>query len=233
MKTNDSDKYWQHLVTALADGVIISHQDGTILYANRNAELLFGRSASELIGENFLYPLAANKTQEIEIIKPNGQVFNAEMNVKLGAWKESKAWIISLRDITEKKQKIEQLEIGAKVFNHAHEGIMVTDANCNLVDVNPAFTAMTGYSKIELLGKNPRIVKSGRHPPIFYKRIWQSITDTGFWSGEIWEKHKNGTIFPVYLSISSVKNSDGEIINYIGCCYDLILLKKKRLLLAI
>lgn len=177
---------------------------------------------------NFLYPLAANETQEIDIIQPTGKILTAEMNVKLGAWEEHKAWIISLRDITEKKQKMEQLEIGAKVFNYAHEGIMVCDTNNTIVDVNQALSDMMGYSINELLGKSPNLFKSDRHTPEFYETMWSSINLTGYWKGEIWQKNKNGTIFPVYLTISTVKNADNDIINYIGFCYDLILLKKQQ-----
>ncbi|CEG58530.1 putative bifunctional diguanylate cyclase/phosphodiesterase [Legionella fallonii] len=223
---------WQQLVSALADGVIISHHDGTILYVNQHAAELFGRSASSFIGENFLYPLAANETQEIDIIKPNGQVLTAEMNVKLGAWREQQAWIISLRDITDKKRKMEQLEIGSKVFNHAHDGIMVTDAHFNLVDMNQAFIDMTGYSKKELLGRNTKIFRSDLYEVEFYKTMRSDVKKEGYWTGEIWGKHKNGSTFPVYLTMSAVKNRDNEVINYIGICHDLILLKKQQAIIT-
>lgn len=227
MKTN-SEKNWQQLVAALAHGVIIINHEGVILYANETAADLFGRTSSGLIGENFLFPIAANEIQEIEILKPDSKLLIAEMQVKLGAWNHNPAWIISLRDITQQKLKVEQLEIASRVFNHAHEGIMVTDANLKLIDINPSLTKMLGYTKQELLGKNPSILKSNRNTPQFYHKMWSSIAETGGWQGEIWEKHKVGTLIPVFLTISTVKNQDNEITNYIGFCNDLILQKKQQ-----
>lgn len=229
MKTNNhSEKKWQLLIAALADGVIVIHQDGTILYVNEPAANLFGRSSKELIGQNFMYPLASNELQEIDIIKPNGQVLTVEMNVKEGAWADQSAWILSLRDVTEKKHKIEQLEIASHVFKHAHEGIMVTDVNSILVEVNQSFLDMTGYTRTELIGKNPKVIKSDQHNEQFYELMHKSIKDFGYWKGEIWGKHKNGNFFPVFLTVTAVKNMDNQVINYIGFCYDMELLKKQE-----
>lgn len=225
---HNSEKKWQQLVTALADGVLITDNEGVILYVNNQAALIFGRGCAELKGENFLYPLGTNETQEIEIIQSNGQIVMAEMNIRLGAWNEQTAWIISLRDITQKKLKENRLELAARVFDNAHEGIMVTDAQGDIVDLNQAFSDLTGYSKKELIGQNPRILKSSREGRDFYREMWAQIQDIGVWEGELWERRKNGNEFPVHLSISTLKSEEGEVLNYIIFCHDLIIQKKQQ-----
>lgn len=103
----DPEDKWQQLVAILADGVVICQQDGIIVYVNQHVADLFGRNPSSLVGEHFLYPLTASETREIDIIKPTGQIVTAEMCVKLGAWEGKEAWIISLRDITDRKRKMQ------------------------------------------------------------------------------------------------------------------------------
>lgn len=224
----DAEHHWQQLVAALADGVIIVNHDGIILYINDQAAQLFGRTPTELVNENFLYPMSSNDAQEIEIMQPGGKVIIAEMNVKLGAWFNDSAWIISIRNITSKKRKAEQLELAAKVFNAAQEGIMVTNKQGILIATNKALSDMTGYSEEELLNHSPSILKSKRHSRQFFREMWTSIMQTGYWIGEIWQRHKSGKEFPALLSISTLKNQDEEIINYIGFCHDLILQKKQK-----
>ena len=113
-----------------------------------------------------------------------------------------------------------QLRIAATAFE-THEGIMITDADLNIIRVNKAFEEITGYSAEVIIGENPRILKSGKHEPEFYKAMWDSINNTGAWQGEIWDKKKNGEIFPKWLSITATKGIDGKVTNYVSMHTDI------------
>lgn len=107
-----------------------------------------------------------------------------------------------------------------KVFNHSHDRITISDADGNIVDVNPAFSRMTGYSKQEVLGKNPRFLQSGRQSKAFYKTMWERILRDGFWQGELWNRRKDGELYAEQSSISAIRDESGNIQNYISISSD-------------
>ena len=123
-------------------------------------------------------------------------------------------------DITERKRAEAQLRLAASVFEHAHEGVTIADADGNIIAVNRRFTEVTGYSAEEVIGRNPRILKSGRHDAAFYRALWASIGADGFWAGEIWNKRKDGSIYPEWLSISCVRDDGGRVANYVAVFAD-------------
>lgn len=110
----------------------------------------------------------------------------------------------------------DKLSLSSEVFNNTAQGILVTDPKGTIVAVNPAFTAVTGFSEEEALGKKPNILRANRQAPDFYDRMWKSIKETGMWQGEIWNKRKNGEIYLQWLNISTVKDETGEDIRYVG-----------------
>lgn len=110
----------------------------------------------------------------------------------------------------------EKLEISVKIVKHAVDGITVTDANGIIQSVNPAFTRITGYRSDEVIGKTPSVLQSGEHDNEFYKKMWDSLINTGFWEGYIWNKRKNGEIYKEWLSITAIKDDIGETKNYVG-----------------
>lgn len=112
------------------------------------------------------------------------------------------------------------LRIAATAFE-THESLMITDANRVILRVNQAFTTDTGYTSEEVVGQTPRILKSGRHNADFYREMWETVDRTGTWQGEIWDRRKNGDIYPKWLSISAVKNADGSVTHYIGSHIDI------------
>jgi len=114
----------------------------------------------------------------------------------------------------------EHLRLSARVFESADEGITLTDANLNIVAVNPAFEEITGYQQSEVIGKNPRILQSGRHDKTFYRDMWASLLACGHWSGEIWNRRKNGEAYPGWLTISTVRNEQGDATHYVGLFSD-------------
>ena len=114
-----------------------------------------------------------------------------------------------------------QLRLHATAFNNAHDGITLTDASGNILDVNPAFTRITGYERSEALGSNPRLLKSGRHDAEFYSEMWRSIKETGSWRGEIWNCNKRGEVYPELLSISAVHDESHQVTNYVAVFADI------------
>jgi len=115
----------------------------------------------------------------------------------------------------------DQLRLASTILEHTIEGILITDANGVIRSVNPAFTAVTGYSAEEAIGKRPNILKSGRQDRQFYEDMWRSLREKGYWQGEIWNRRKNGDIYPEWLSITAIKNENGEVQYYAGMFSDI------------
>lgn len=135
-------------------------------------------------------------------------------------------WHGFITDITEYKNKQAQIELASKVFEQSREGIMITDADQNVVMVNQAFIEISGYSAEEALGKNPKIFSSGRHSKQFYQKFWDDIDQLGFWQGEIWNRRKNGEVFPEWLSVSKGLNQLGQVSEYIAVFSDISKIKE-------
>ena len=131
-------------------------------------------------------------------------------------------------NITALKAKDDRLYLAAQVFSCASEGIFITNAAGNIVDVNNAFTRITGYTREEALGQNPKILNSGRQSRDFYKTMWKTLKDTGHWSGEIWNRAKDGHLFMEMLSINAVKDEDGEPKHYVALFSDITFAKEQE-----
>jgi diguanylate cyclase (GGDEF)-like protein/PAS domain S-box-containing protein len=114
-----------------------------------------------------------------------------------------------------------QLKLHATAFKNAHDGITLTDAAGIILDVNPAFSRITGFERSEAIGHNPRVLKSGRHDSEFYDAMWRSLKETGNWQGEIWNRDKYGEVYPELLSISAVHDETGQLTNYVAVFADI------------
>ncbi|MBK8183571.1 MAG: EAL domain-containing protein [Candidatus Competibacteraceae bacterium] len=133
-----------------------------------------------------------------------------------------KTGIISvLVDITERKKTEENLLLAETVFQTAADAIMVTDAKGVIKSINPAFTTITGYGLEETIGQTPRLLRSGRHDQHFYASFWQTLHDTGRWSGEMWHRRKNGDLYPVWETIAGVRAPEGQIVEYVAFFNDI------------
>ncbi len=138
-------------------------------------------------------------------------------------------WNMRLRrEISKRKQVEEAQRMAASVFASTQEGILITDAQRNIIDSNPAFTTITGYSRDEVLGKKPNLLKSGLHDVHFYEAMWQAINQQGFWRGEVWNRKKDGEIFAEWLTISAVTDPQDKITHYIGTSSDITQLKEQE-----
>jgi len=131
-------------------------------------------------------------------------------------------------DVTEHKHAEDQLRLAARVFDRAGEGIIVTDPQQNILTINEAFTQMTGYSSDEAIGKTPAMLSSGKHDKNFYDDLWTRLSNHGWWQGEIWNKRKNGEIYPEWLTINAVRDAEGEVVNYVGIFSDISIVKESQ-----
>ena len=129
-------------------------------------------------------------------------------------------------DITAKKQAEERLRLAASVFTGAREGITITDLKGTILDVNNAFTRITGYTREEVVGKNPRLLKSGLQSKDFYDKMWGAIQRDGHWSGEIWNRSKSGDIFAEMLTINTIRDADGKPTQYVSLFSDITEIKR-------
>jgi diguanylate cyclase (GGDEF)-like protein/PAS domain S-box-containing protein len=125
------------------------------------------------------------------------------------------------RDITARKQAERALHLYANIFEHSGEAIVITDRGNDIIAVNPAFTRLTGFEVGEVRGRNPRLLSSGRTPPETYRAMWSSLGDTGFWQGELWDRHKDGHTYPKWAAISVIRNPDGDITHHIASFTDI------------
>jgi diguanylate cyclase (GGDEF)-like protein/PAS domain S-box-containing protein len=134
---------------------------------------------------------------------------------------QCQSYIAVKEDITQQKEVEEQLRMIEAVFSTSNEAIMVADRDGLIKTINPAFSRITGYSLEEVQGRNPSILSSGRHEVDFYQSMWHEIMRQGCWSGEIWNRRKNGTIYPEWLSVSVVYDSEGEPSEYVAVFSDI------------
>ena len=132
----------------------------------------------------------------------------------------------SARNITERKAMDDQLRLSVSVFTHANEGIMISDIDGNILDVNDAFTNITGYTRDEVIGKNPRILNSGRQDAAFFEAMWRDLLARGRWVGEVWNRRKDGEVFAAMETISVVPDGNGRPGQYVALFSDITAIKE-------
>ncbi|MDD4910969.1 MAG: PAS domain S-box protein [Sideroxydans sp.] len=224
--------------------VIVDAEDSSVSFANRPAEQLFNIDASKIKGlnaSNFYVDLSVRESivarqkageivvgEEVEMRTATGKHIWILLTSACGMFAGRRSHIATLTDITERKAVEDKLHEAAAVMQNTREGVMVTDANANLIAVNPAFTKMTGYTATEVIGKNPRMLSSGRQGKAFYKTLWNDINKHGFWQGELWNRRKNGEIYPQLVTISAIRNDKDKPIRYLGVFSDITQLKENQ-----
>ena len=224
----------QHAIVATTD------VRGTITYVNEKFCEISGYSQQELLGKN--HRILNSGTHSKEFFRDMfqtiaaGKVWHGDCCNRskdgslhwlattivpfLDAGGKPSQYIAIRTDITERRKAEEQLRIAAATFE-THEAILITDTNANIIRVNQAFQDITGYSSEEVLGKNPRILSSGRQDKAFYAAMWQQLLATGSWTGEMWDKRKSGQVYPKWLTITAVKNEQGETTEYVAIFSDI------------
>lgn len=158
---------------------------------------------------------------------PEGELFPVEVSCGRISYSNPSLYTLTIRDISERLAHEEALTLASSVFNNTSEAIVITDADNRILSVNPAFCKITGFSEEEVVGHSPALLSSGRHPSEFYHQMWQQLQTTGSWQGEIWNRRKTGEVYPEWLSINTVKNSEtDEVLRYIGLFNDITQRKK-------
>jgi diguanylate cyclase (GGDEF)-like protein/PAS domain S-box-containing protein len=221
---------------------IVLVRDRIVQRCNRRFEELLGYGPGELlglstriwyvsdedwqgIGLGAYEDLAAGRVhrREQRCLRKGGSVFWGEISGRAFDQARPQAgsvWI--LEDISLRRRAERQLRLAQSVFENTSEAILITDADNNIVSVNQAFEAITGYRAAEVQGKNPRIFKSGRHDAAFYRRMWESLASSGAWSGEIWDRRRDGQSYPKWVHINVVRDAQsGEVANYIAVFSDI------------
>ena len=154
--------------------------------------------------------------------KNNGESFNEVDEQLTNNFASALALALDSMQQRNAKEKAEtQASLHAKVFENSAEAIIMTDAQCNILSVNEAFVRITGYREGDVLGKTPALINKNKQNDAFYKRLWQHLEEEGYWHGEIWDRRKNGETFPAWLSISTIKNTQGQTSHYVGLLSDL------------
>ncbi|MDO8351522.1 MAG: PAS domain S-box protein, partial [Gallionella sp.] len=158
--------------------------------------------------------------------KKSGEIFYTAISAQLVSSEDGSEQFLegTLEDITERKQAEMELRIAATAFE-SQEGMMVTDASKAIMRVNRSFTRVTGYTAEEAIGQTPRLLNSGRQDAEFYAAMWEHISRAGAWEGEIWNRRKNGEIYPEYLTITAVKDAAGIVTNYVATFNDITVSK--------
>ena len=129
--------------------------------------------------------------------------------------------LVRVRNLLQRKRIERELRLASHVFNYSGEAIMICDSRNRIIDVNAAFTRQTGYLPEDVLGHNPKILSSGRTTAEEYRALWQSLSNPGFWQGELWDRRKDGGVYPKLLTVSVVRNAKGDVDFYIGSFTDI------------
>jgi len=220
--------------------------DGNLDYVNQRVTDFCGRTFDELIREgwkNLVHPddlpnCLVRWAQSLRTGNPYEIDFRLIHHSGEYRWCLAKAvalrdadgaiikWYGTNTDITERKQYEDAMQLSSLVYQTSSEAMMVTDAEGIILTINPAFSALTGYGPEEVIGKTPRILNSGRQDQPFYHDLWQEISTTGHWQGEIWDRRKNGEVYAEWLTINTSFNEDGSVHRHIALFSDIT--EKKR-----
>jgi len=244
-----SEKKFRQLVNGALVGIFLATREGSVLEANAAMLEMLGYDSVHALNEDGLSHLYVDPEEidrltgllrqsavrgfETRLRRKSGEIFDASFSAKLLAADEGE-WLLegTLEDITVRRQAEVELRITASVFDNTQEAIMISDADNVIIAVNPAFTRITGYRREEVLGRNPRILSSGRQNEQFYADMWRTLNRTKLWCGEIWNRRKSGEFFAGLLSISAVCDDNGKVLRYVGGFSDISHIKAHEAELA-
>lgn len=228
------------ILELIHEGVVTTDLSGFITGWNSGAERLFGYSKDEVFGRNILFLYAdendnedtsfedafldrGGNVLEVRRRRKNGEIFWASLYLSLlrDEAQNPTGLIAFLADITERRAAEESQRLHASIFERSEEAIMITDAHEKIVSVNKAFTQITGYEPGEVVGQTPRMFQSGKHDAQFFVDMWKALKETGYWQGEVWDRRRNGEIYPKWLSIGSFRNKAEEVTHYFSIFSDI------------
>ncbi|HTP07455.1 MAG TPA: EAL domain-containing protein [Anaerolineae bacterium] len=232
------------LMQLASDGIHILDVDGNVLEVNDafcrglgySAEVLHTMNvaqwdaqwSAEELKARIAELLKAGRVFETRHRRRDGQIIDVEINATAVEIDGMPMIYASSRDISERKQAEESLRLASLVFQNSSEAMTVTDADGAILSINPAFTEVTGYALDEVIGKNPKILNSGRQDEAFYRDMWREINTTGHWQGEIWNRRKNGEVYAEWLTINSTFNEDGSVHRRVALFSDITKMKESE-----
>ncbi|MBL0265091.1 MAG: EAL domain-containing protein [Leptospiraceae bacterium] len=245
LSTQESEKRFRSMADSAPVLIWVSDEDKLFTYFNKQWLMFRGRTMEEELGmgwlvgvhpddyETFLnmYTDAFHKRKSFEmeyrLLRHDG-VYRWVLDRGIPRIVENDhfvGYIGSVVDITDMKEQEDNLRQAAAVFDNTTEGLLITDVNTIIKAVNPSFTTVTGYTMEDLKDKTPRILNSGKQDKAFYEEMWQSLVKEGKWRGEIWNRRKNGEIYPELLGISAVKDNNGNTLSYVAVFSDITKIK--------
>jgi diguanylate cyclase (GGDEF)-like protein/PAS domain S-box-containing protein len=247
-----SEERWKFAIEGAGDGLFDWHiQTGRAYYSPRYKAML-GFAEEELSDsadewskrlhpedapgvyaalQPYLDGKPGNATVEFRMLRKDGRwmwTLGRGMVVQRDANGAALRLIGTNSDITERKLAEAKLQLAASVFEHAREAIMISNIDGTIIDINEAFTRITGYSRDEAIGQNPRMLSSGRQDKAFYEAMWGALATQGYWSGEIWNRHKNGHLYAELLTISAVRYGQGDARQYVALFSDITTIKEHQ-----
>ncbi len=240
-----SEERFRTLVERGNDLILIVTGTGQVRFVSPSVESVLGYSPGDMIDlqlDTFIHPDDRTRLELADPLPHAAWALQAKFELRMahraGGYRDIEmvgrnltansaicGIVLNGRDITDRKISDDKLRLTAKVFSNTLEGISITDVEGNIIDVNEAFCNISGYSREELIGKNPRILQSGKQSPAFYEAMWESIASTGHWAGELWNRKKSGEFYAEWLSISAIANEEGRITHYAGISSDITLTK--------
>jgi diguanylate cyclase (GGDEF)-like protein/PAS domain S-box-containing protein len=229
-------------------GVIAISKDGRVDFWNPAAEAIFGWSALEVLGGAFPNHLSAQLNnelsgidellkcgeaimgKEVRLLRKDGALIDVSISLAIvpGEVGCAAGLVCIVEDISRRLHDAEWLRLSGKIFENTQEGILVTDAHGVILMVNPAFVAMTGYTAKEAVGSKPNLLNSGRHEKTFYDEMWRALAEDGQWRGEIWNRRKSGEIYPEWINMSAINDSDGTVSHYVAVFSDITTVKENE-----
>jgi diguanylate cyclase (GGDEF)-like protein/PAS domain S-box-containing protein len=244
----DTQERLRQLMNTIPDMVFIKDRHGRYEDCNEAFARCVGRPIEEIIGKTDydLAPLERAdyfRTRDQEVIAASGTICNEEWvthhdgrHLLMEACKSPVfdhdglciGVVAVVRDISERKLAEKQLRLAASVFQFAHDGIYITDADGVILEINRAFEEITGYHRNDVVGKRADVLSSGKHPPEFFAVMKEDLQHHGYWSGEIWNRRKDGELVAELLTISAVRNEAGAATHYVGVFTDITALKQSQ-----
>ncbi|MBE7216652.1 EAL domain-containing protein [Shewanella benthica] len=243
----------QLFIDSLKEHIWIKDTSGRYMVCNQSVERAWGKTREEIINktdeELFVADLANQFIQaDHDAVDTGIQITTGECKgqnedvdkywletskVPLVAEDGELLGVVGVsRNISQHKAVQEELEITGRIFENSVEGVLITDRKGEILETYGAFSEITGYSKDEVVGKNPRMFSSGRHDKAFFTELWSGLIHKGKWHGEIWNRRKNGAVFPQMLTVSSVFGEDGEVRYFVAVFADITLQKRSEAELA-
>jgi diguanylate cyclase (GGDEF)-like protein/PAS domain S-box-containing protein len=221
-----------------ADAVFVHDRSGRILEANEQAARSLGYTREELCTMNVAEldlecrpgrakgpwsTLQPGQTATVSGLhrRKDGSTFPVEARLALIHTPTGDYFIATVRDVSAQREAEQDMRLYATVFEASGEAILVTDAQNRILSVNRAFSQITGYEAAEVVGRDPKLLASGRHDAEFYRHLWKSLKTTGQWRGELWNRRKNGEVFPELAHISVVRDRQGVPTHYIALFSDI------------